>query len=199
MAVREQIISDLQSKTSEIVRELETETTRIFRSLAAKNFSAKLTSQLKLEIVDESATPIRQVALGTGERQAANYAFVSAVSSLAAKQGEPDEQDDGYPILVDAPFSVQEAQQRLRIARELPKHTHQLVLLMLANSAEPLREPDVAGYIGAEIVASLYTNVKSGFVSETISVGGRTYDYLIIDPSLPHPYTVLQQAVAPIS
>jgi DNA sulfur modification protein DndD len=198
MAVREQIISELQKKTVEIVHELETETTKIFRSLAAKNFSAKLTSQLKLEIVDESATPVRQVALGTGERQAANYAFVSAVSSLAAKQGEPDEQDDGYPILIDAPFSVQEAQQRLRIARELPKHTHQLVLLMLANTSAPLREPDVAGYIGAEIVAAYYTN-NSSFTPESISEGGRSLPYVIIDPSLRNSKTVLQQVVTPTS
>lgn len=197
-AVRERINSDLEKKSNEIILELQSETTKIFRRLAAKNFSARFTPQLKLEMIEESEAFGRQVALGTGERQAANYAFVCAVSSLAAKQSDADEQDDGYPILVDAPFSVQEQQARLHIARELPKHTHQLVFLMLENTSEALREPDVSRFIGAEIVATSYTN-NSEFNSQKIILHGRDYDYLKIDRSLPHPRTVLEQAVFPDS
>lgn len=192
-AVRTKIEQDLATRIAEVRTELEDATTKIFRRLAAKPWSAELSSELELRMMEQVSDKPRSVAMGTGELQSANYAFICAVSSLAAKERGAANLDDGFPIVVDAPFNVQEHEQRLRIARELPLHTGQLILLSHKEARAPLLEPAVSQYIGAEVVATLHTKTDEGF-SDTIEVAGRIHDYIVVDPNLRHPRTVLVQA-----
>jgi DNA sulfur modification protein DndD len=192
-AVKTKIEQDLATRVTEVRTELEDATTKIFQRLAAKDWSAELSPELDLQMMEQVGDGQRPVAMGTGELQSANYAFICAVSSLAAEERGAANLDDGFPIVVDAPFNVQESTQRLRIAIELPLHTAQLILLSHKEARAPLLEPAVSQYIGAEIVATLYTKSDKVF-SDTIDVAGRTHDYVVVDASLRHPKTVLVQA-----
>jgi DNA sulfur modification protein DndD len=192
-AVKTKIEQDLATRVTEVRTELEDATTNIFQRLAAKDWSAELSPELDLQMMEQVGDGQRPVAMGTGELQSANYAFICAVSSLAAEERGAANLDDGFPIVVDAPFNVQESTQRLRIAIELPLHTAQLILLSHKEARAPLLEPAVSQYIGAEIVATLYTKSDKVF-SDTIDVAGRTHDYVVVDASLRHPKTVLVQA-----
>jgi DNA sulfur modification protein DndD len=192
-AVKTKIEQDLATRVTEVRTELEDATTRIFQRLAAKDWSAELSPELDLQMMEQVGDGQRPVAMGTGELQSANYAFICAVSSLAAEERGAANLDDGFPIVVDAPFNVQESTQRLRIAIELPLHTAQLILLSHKEARAPLLEPAVSQYIGAEIVATLYTKSDKVF-SDTIDVAGRTHDYVVVDANLRHPKTVLVQA-----
>jgi DNA sulfur modification protein DndD len=192
-AVKTKIEQDLATRVTEVRTELEDATTKIFQRLAAKDWSAELSPELDLQMMEQVGDGQRPVAMGTGELQSANYAFICAVSSLAAEERGAANLDDGFPIVVDAPFNVQESTQRLRIAIELPLHTGQLILLSHKEARAPLLEPAVSQYIGAEIVATLYTKSDKVF-SDTIDVAGRTHDYVVVDANLRHPKTVLVQA-----
>ena len=192
-AVKMKIEQDLATRVTEVRTELEDATTRIFRKLAAKDWSAELSNELDLQMMEQVGDRRRAVAMGTGELQSANYAFICAVSSLAAEKRGAANLDDGFPIVVDAPFNVQEHEQRLRIASELPLHTHQLILLSHKEARAPLQAPAVSQYIGAEVVATLHTKSDVRF-SAKIDVAKRTHDYVVVDPNLPHPKTVLVQA-----
>lgn len=192
-AARTKIEQDLATRKTEVRTELEDATTRIFRRLAAKDWSAELSDELDLQMMEQVGDKRRAVAMGTGELQSANYSFICAVSSLAAEKRGAANLDDGFPIVVDAPFNVQEHEQRLRIASELPLHTGQLILLSHKEARAPLLVPAVSQYIGAEVVATLHTKSDVGF-SDTIEVAGWIHDYVVVDPNLPHPRTVLVQA-----
>ena len=192
-AVRTKIEEDLKTRVTEVRTKLEDATTNIFRRLASKDWSAELSKELDLQMMEQVGDKRRAVAMGTGELQSANYAFICAVSSLAAEKRGATNLDDGFPIVVDAPFNVQEHEQRLRIASELPLHTGQLILLSHKEARAPLLAPAVSQFIGAEVVATLHTKSDVAF-SATIEVSGRTHDYVVVDPNLRHPKTVLVQA-----
>jgi len=192
-AVRKTIVDDLSTRVTEVRTELKDATTRIFRRLAATDWSAELSEDLDLQMIEQVGDKQRAVAMGTGELQSANYAFICAVSSLAAEKRGAANLDDGFPIVVDAPFNVQDSEQGLRIASELPLHTGQLILVSQEKALPLLLHPDVRKYIGAEVVATLHSKTDMEF-SKTIEVAGRTYDYLVVNPDLRHRKTVLVQA-----
>jgi len=192
-AAKTKIEADLTTRLQEIRTELRDATTKIFQRLAAKNWSAELSDKLDLQMMQQDGDKRRAVAMGTGELQSANYAFICAVSSLAAEKRGAAHLDDGFPIVVDAPFNVQEGVQKLQLASELPLHTGQLILLSHKDARALLSVPAVSQYIGAEVVATLHTNSDELF-NDKIEVAGVTHDYVVVDPSLPYPWTGLVQA-----
>lgn len=136
---------DLDELNSKSRKNLESKISQIFASLSFTKFVAVLNEDfvLKMHRTSESGELV-EAAMGTGDRQLSFYSFIAALSEIDFSATETEKLiKESFPIMIDAPFSMLDRIQKVRVINALPTVTHQLVLMMLEVQSEVMNSPDV--------------------------------------------------------
>lgn len=159
LAARNKIEAELALRKNGLRNKIEQSISHIFMQLSATNFFARLSEEFVLTMYrrTELGEPI-EAALGKGDKQLSYYSFVAALSEFNFSNSESKSSVyESFPIMIDAPFSNLDTDQRKRVVSIIPKLTHQLILMMLEAANEVMKTPEILDLTPKVSVSVLYT------------------------------------------
>ncbi len=181
--VRDALGQILDYRYRDIYADLAKRLEEVWSSISIKNYSARLSSDFRLQLTKMIGTRQEPViGASTGEKQVLCLAFVAALGDKARSTHES--QQDGqalfkgglYPIVIDSGFGTLEIDYRRDVTRWITSLAPQLIIMVSESQWRKEVEEEMSRSIGKEYVLKYETPKQK---SRMISLGGREYPYVV--------------------
>ena len=176
-AIYERLKTDYDREENAYREQLQAEMNKIFEIIYDGNICISIDAQYRINVmVKEEFGSEDAVERNTAQSYALIFAFISAVIELAkrkvnddatSRDEKIDPEEEGYPLVMDAPLSAFDKKRIESICTEIPKIADQVVMFIKDTDGE-IAENHMADRIGVKYTAVKVndSNLESTIVKE---------------------------------
>lgn len=161
--------------------------TMLFNEISPTPYIPDLGQDYSLRLLNTAGGAPVPVAASEGESQILSLAFIGSIIDLAreyqAKQDHlPGPQSSSYPLVMDSPFGKLGPTYRHQIAEHIPALADQVVAMVTETQWRGEVEQSMKKRVG-KIYVLTYYSPRSGIATESIDLGGQTYEFIKTSPN----------------
>lgn len=141
----------------------------IFASIYGQNISITIDSRYRITVrIDEELASTDEVERNTAQGYALIFTFISAIIDLAKKKANDDaftenelidEENEGYPLVMDAPLSAFDKTRIEKICTEIPRIADQVIIFIKDTDGE-VAEEHMSDKIGCRYMIEMVNDSK---------------------------------------
>ena len=141
----------------------------IFASIYGQNISITIDSRYRITVrIDEELASTDEVERNTAQGYALIFTFISAIIDLAKKKANDDafaenelidEENEGYPLVMDAPLSAFDKTRIEKICTEIPRIADQVIIFIKDTDGE-VAEEHMRDKIGCRYMIEMVNDSK---------------------------------------